>query len=99
MLVHKLRALDAIAAKLRKSPEGVRKKIDRLGLEVVDLEGLRTTTSLKIQKELPSGAHVFPQIRFSNRSTFRSRLQAMFLISQARNHHEKKNPFFPKTPS
>jgi len=32
-------ALDAIVAKLRKSPEAVRKKIDRLGLEVVDLKG------------------------------------------------------------
>ena len=28
--------------------------MDRLGLEVVDLEGLRTTTSLKIPKELPT---------------------------------------------
>ena len=48
MLVPKLRVLDAIAAKLRKNPEAVRKKIERLGLEVVDLKGLRTTTSLKI---------------------------------------------------
>jgi len=31
-----------------------RKKMDRLGLEVVDLKGLRTTTSLKIPKELPT---------------------------------------------
>ena len=31
-----------------------RKKIDRLGLEVVDPKGLRTTTSLKIPKELPT---------------------------------------------
>jgi hypothetical protein len=46
--------LDVIAAKLRKSPEAVRKKIERLGLEVVDPKGLRTTTSLKIPKELPT---------------------------------------------
>jgi hypothetical protein len=46
--------LDVIATKLRKSPEAVRKKIDRLGLEVVDPRGLRTTTSLKIPKELPT---------------------------------------------
>lgn len=46
--------LDAIAAKLTKSPEAVRKKIERLGLEVVDPKGLRTTTSLRIPKELPT---------------------------------------------
>ncbi len=38
-----------------KSPEAVRKKIDRLGLEVVDhKKNSRTTTSLKIPKELPT---------------------------------------------
>ena len=38
-----------------KSPEAVRKKIDRLGLEVVDQKkNSRTTTSLKIPKELPT---------------------------------------------
>jgi hypothetical protein len=44
VLVPELRALDAIAARFRKSPEAVRKKIDRLGL-VIDPKGLRTTTS------------------------------------------------------
>jgi len=40
---------------LGKSPEAVRKKIDRLGLEVVDhKKNSRTTTSLEIPKELPT---------------------------------------------
>jgi len=47
-------SLDIIGAKLNKSPEAIRKKIERLGLEVVDPRGLRTTTSLKIPKELPT---------------------------------------------
>lgn len=47
-------SLDVIAVKLNKSPEAIRKKIERLGLEVVDLRGLRTTTSLAIPKELPT---------------------------------------------
>ena len=51
---------NAIATRLGKSLEAVRKKIGRFGLEVVDLEGLRTTTSLKTLEELPSGACVFP---------------------------------------
>jgi hypothetical protein len=46
-------SIDVIASKLEKSPEAVRKKIERLGLEVVDLKGYRTTT-LKLPKELPS---------------------------------------------
>jgi hypothetical protein len=46
--------LDVIASKLKKSPEAVRKKIERLGLEVVDLGGLRTTTSLVLPNELPT---------------------------------------------
>jgi maleate cis-trans isomerase len=38
---------------LDKSPEAIRKKIERLGLEVVDHKrNSRTTTSLKIPKEL-----------------------------------------------
>jgi hypothetical protein len=45
--------LDVIAAKLKKSPEAVRKKIERLGLEVVDPKAYRTTT-LEIPKELPT---------------------------------------------
>jgi hypothetical protein len=45
-------ALLVIAAKLDKSPEAIRKKIKRLGLEVVDhKKNSRTTTSLKIPKE------------------------------------------------
>lgn len=48
-------SLDVIAVKLDKSPEAIRKKIERLGLEVVDHKGnSRTTTSLKIPKELPT---------------------------------------------
>lgn len=48
-------SVDVIAVKLNKSPEAIRKKIERLGLEVVDHKGSsRTTTSLKIPKELPT---------------------------------------------
>ena len=39
-------SLEAIAAKLRKSSERFRRRVKRLGLEVVDLKGFRTTTSL-----------------------------------------------------
>lgn len=64
MPVPKLLALDAIVAKLRKSSEAVRKKIDRLGLEVVNLRGLRTTTSLKIPKDLRVARMCFPRFAF-----------------------------------
>jgi len=48
-------ALLVIAVKLDKSPEAIRKKIERLGLEVVDQKkNSRTTTSLKIPEELPT---------------------------------------------
>jgi maleate cis-trans isomerase len=53
-LVEAKEALDVIAVKLDKSPEAIRKKIERLGLEVVDHRGLRTTTSLEIPEELPT---------------------------------------------
>ena len=51
---------NAIATRLRKSLEAVRKKIGRFGLEVVDLEGLRTTTSLKTRGIVGWRACVFP---------------------------------------
>lgn len=47
-------SLDVVAAKLGKPVEAVRMKIRRLGLEVVDPKGYRTTTSLELPKELPS---------------------------------------------
>jgi hypothetical protein len=53
-LVEAKESLDVIACKLDKSPEAIRKKMERLGLEVVDHRGLRTTTSLKIPEELPT---------------------------------------------
>jgi hypothetical protein len=54
-LVGAKEALLVIAVKLDKSPEAIRKKIERLGLEVVDhKKNSRTTTSLKIPKELPT---------------------------------------------
>lgn len=43
-----------IAEKLGKSPDAVNKKCLRLGLEVVDAKGYRTTTSILVPKELPS---------------------------------------------
>ena len=83
-------ALNAVATGLRKSLEAVRKKIDGLGLEVVVVKGLRTTTSLKILEELSGRAHVCYQIRFVNCSMFRSRLLALLFISQAGNHMIKE---------
>jgi thiol-disulfide isomerase/thioredoxin len=96
MLVPKLRALDAIAARLRKSPEAVRKKIDRLGLEVVDPKGLRTTTSLKIPNEFASGAHVFPQIRFSTPVCSDHAFQRFFSYPKHAIMMAKKESFFSK---
>jgi hypothetical protein len=54
-LVRVKEALLVIAVKLDKSPEAIRKKIERLGLEVVDhKKNSRTTTSLEIPEELPT---------------------------------------------
>jgi len=54
-LVEAKESIDVIACKLDKSPEAIRKKVERLGLEVVDHKGnSRTTTSLKIPEELPT---------------------------------------------
>ena len=54
-LVKDKKSLDVIAETLGKSPEAVRKKIERLKLEVVD-QALqqRTTTSISMPEELPS---------------------------------------------
>jgi len=43
-----------IAAELHRSEDTIRQKCRRLGLEVVGAKGYRTTTSLKLPKELPS---------------------------------------------
>jgi hypothetical protein len=54
-LVRVKEGLDVVAIKLDKSPEAIRKKIKKLGLEVVDhKKNSRTTTSLKIPEELPT---------------------------------------------
>ncbi len=56
--------------------------MDRLGLEVVDLKGLRTTTSLKIPKELPTveetSALACPEIDLM--FTLRSEVSGTFLL-------------------
>ena len=59
--VEKLRSLvehkqswEVMAAQLKRTPDAVKKKCKRLGLEVVGAKGYRTTTSLKLPKELPS---------------------------------------------
>ena len=46
--------LEVVAAELKRTPDAVKKKCKRLGLEVVGAKGYRTTTSLKLPKELPS---------------------------------------------
>jgi hypothetical protein len=48
-------SLDAIASRLGKTREAVRKKAERLGLEVVGHKAYRTTTSeIRLPAELPS---------------------------------------------
>ncbi len=46
--------LEVIAAELHRTRDAVKKKCKRLSLEVVGAKGYRTTTSLKLPKELPS---------------------------------------------
>jgi len=46
--------LEVIAAELRGTRDAVKKKCKRFSLEVVGAKGYRTTTSLKLLKELPS---------------------------------------------
>ena len=46
--------LEVIAAELRGTRDAVKKKCKRFSLEVVGAKGYRTTTSLKLPKELPS---------------------------------------------
>ncbi len=53
-LVEAKTSLKVIAAKLGLSSDAVQKKCERLGLEVVGGEALRTTTSISVPKELPS---------------------------------------------
>ncbi len=47
-------SVEVIAAKLQRSPDAVVHKCRRLGLEVVGLEPLGTSTSLLLPAELPS---------------------------------------------
>jgi hypothetical protein len=47
-------AFDGLVAEYSFDVRAVRKKIERLGLEVVDPKAHRTTTSLQIPDDLPS---------------------------------------------
>ena len=53
-LVEHKQSWEVIAAQLKRTPDAVKKKCKRLSLEVVGAKGYRTTTSLKLPKELPS---------------------------------------------
>jgi hypothetical protein len=61
-LVKKGQTVEVIAARLKKTPDAVKKKINRLGLEVVASRAPRTTTSVESPEDLPSVEQVLKEL-------------------------------------
>ena len=53
-LVEAKMSVQMIAAQMGLTEDSVRKKCERLGLEEEDAKGLRTSSSIRLPKELPS---------------------------------------------